>query len=996
MEVFTAALEALNPLQRQAVEAIEGPVMVIAGPGTGKTQILTLRIANILAKTQAQPENILALTFTDSGAKAMRARLLRYIGAAAYQVNIYTFHGFAQHLISSYPESFPRIIGGRAATEIEKVEILEAILEDPQFKLLRPMGNHTYYIAPLKSIISHLKQEYVSPDDLGVIIDKQIKQLEQTEQIHQKGAHKGKVRGEYSALEKVISKNQELQQVYRQYEAALKAARLYDFDDMILETVKALSNEADFLAEQQEQYQYVLADEHQDVNGAQNKILASLCNFHASPNIFVVGDEKQAIYRFQGATLSNFLYFTDIFKETETITLTDNYRSGQTILDAAATLIKTDDPDLAKLRVPLLAKGRINDVVSLRSFSHQAVENDWLVSEIKRRVESGTSPSEVAVIVRTNREVEDLSAKLRAAGLPVMASADGDILDHSVTKVVLSLIQALVRSDSEEALLTILQSGFVGLDFSDIIKIAQARSYNLPLSAILADEVKLTELGVKKVSQAKGVVDFLKQAREMEVHEPPHRVLEYLVRESGLLEHLMTNSPHDGVRVLRRLYDEIEAMVIRDGVATLAAVEKTFLRLREYGLPITAPYLATSSEAVQVMTAHKSKGLEFDTVFIPHLVDSAWGGKKRATSFTLPLLRYSDDEHHDPLDDERRLLYVALTRAKQELHLSSASESILGKSLLPSRLLTDEVKSQLNLESTTEAEAAFKPVAVFTQSNTSAFDLTVLSEIIKERGLSATSLNNLLGNPWNFFYRNILRLPQVQPLPMQFGTVVHNVLERTTRAHTETGAWPKLSDLKSWLEVELGRLPISDAEFTRLHEKGLLALTIYKEHLQKSLPGKSKEEFTLKVNLALDLPDLTDITLTGKLDRLDFTSDGLLLQVVDYKTGKPKTRGVIEGTTAGSQGEYKRQLVFYCLLLELYDHELYKTRQGVLSFVEATSRGEIKEEIFTITDEEIAHLREEIEDQVASFLTGDFLTDSELAKQSEYSELALAFISRQS
>jgi DNA helicase-2/ATP-dependent DNA helicase PcrA len=266
---FNVAYGALNPAQKRAVDTIEGPVMVIAGPGTGKTQILTLRIANILLKTDMQPGNILALTFTESGAKAMRERLRKYIGAASYQVPIYTFHGFAAKLIASYPDSYHRVIGGRPINDLEKITLVETILDSGEIKKLRPMGNPAYYVPHILRIIGQLKQEYITTDAFVKIIEQQENELLGIEKIHQKGAHKGKIRGEYTKKEEAIVKNRELLFVYRRYEALLSEQNFFDFEDMIVETVKALEGNEDMLRDLQETHQYILADEHQDVNGSQ-------------------------------------------------------------------------------------------------------------------------------------------------------------------------------------------------------------------------------------------------------------------------------------------------------------------------------------------------------------------------------------------------------------------------------------------------------------------------------------------------------------------------------------------------------------------------------------------------------------------------------------------------------------------------------------------------------------------------------------------------------
>ena len=309
---FKDSYKRLNKEQKAAVDTIEGPVMVIAGPGTGKTQILTLRIANVLIQTDAKPENILAVTFTDSGAKAMQERLRSLIGDAAYDVRITTFHAFADSLIRTYPDAYPKIIGGRLASEIERIQLIEAILTDTSFKAVRPHGDPAYYVKPLLGAIKDLKQENLTPADFLSSLKIQAQVLDEIPQYHEKGAHKGKERGEYKEAVKFLNRNQELHAIYVRYEQLMQDRGWYDYDDMIMETVSALESSETMLRDLQETYQYILADEHQDVNGAQNKILEQLVNFHDNPNIFVVGDEKQAIYQLPGASLENFLYFETI------------------------------------------------------------------------------------------------------------------------------------------------------------------------------------------------------------------------------------------------------------------------------------------------------------------------------------------------------------------------------------------------------------------------------------------------------------------------------------------------------------------------------------------------------------------------------------------------------------------------------------------------------------------------------------------------------------
>lgn len=985
---FNEAYASLNAAQKEAVDAIEGPVMVIAGPGTGKTQILTLRIAKILLETQMDPGNILALTFTDAGVKAMRERLHRYVGAEAYQVAIYTFHGFAERLIRDYPDAYTRVIGGRPAGDLDKVSLIETILDDSQFRLLRPLGNLSYYVPHIIRMLGSLKKEYITPDVFSQIIAKQEEELLGIEKIHEKGAHKGKVRGEYTKKENAIKKNRELLLVYRQYESLLNDRRLYDFEDMIVETVKALEANEDMLRDLQETYQYVLADEHQDVNGSQNRILELLCSFHDQPNIFVVGDEKQAIYRFQGASLENFLYFEDIFRNTKRISLTENYRSGQVILDAAHSLVAVQDGPLSLLRVPLTAMAAGESGVERRDFSHQAVEDSWVVQNIALQLEDGVPPEEIAVIVRTNKEVERFASLLRKEGIAAEASADGDILDHPITHAVLSLIEAVVSSHDEMPLFSLIHGAYWKIGTNDLIRIARARSYGNSLNAILSSKQTLLELGVEHQEEALNVVATLEEARRREVSEAPHRVLEFLLQKSGFLDHVLSQDSVEGSRVVRRLYDEVEEMVMQDKAATLRNVSTIFSLRREHRLPLNAPYIATHAKAVQVMTAHKSKGLEFTAVFVPHAVDSIWGGSVKRTYFDIPLTKRTDESEFEAIDDERRLLYVAMTRTKKRLYLTHAGMNTDGKALIASRLLESIDEAYVQSVLTEAQEAAFDPLAEMRKSvpNT-AIDIELFKTHLSGKGMSATALNNYLRSPWDYVYRNVLRVPEVQALPMQFGTAIHGVMEWVSAVYASTQKIPNTTEIKESLERELGRLPITPAEFVRLHEKGLEALVGYVGHIAKAMPKESKVEFTVHVPLPTGLSDFPEVLLTGKIDRLDFDENGNVELVVDYKTGKPKTRNEIEGKTQSSNGDYKRQLVFYALLLSLYEEERYACRRGKLSFIEPDAKGVIHEEVFEITDEDIDELKGEIIRVTREIVAGSFLEEPCDEKSSNYCHL---------
>lgn len=971
--VFATAMQRLNTTQRSAVETIEGPVMVVAGPGTGKTQILALRIAHIISVTDTKPEQILALTFTESGVRAMRARLVQFIGAAAYQIPIHTFHSFCGELIRRYPDHYDTIIGGTVASEMVKVKIVEDILASGQFAVIRPAGRHDYYVRDILSSIATLKKEFVSPDQFKKAIAESERALSDIERYHTKGAHKGKERSEYTKAAKEITKNRELVTVYDQYCAALKVQQLYDFEDMVLDTIAALKGNEAMLRDLQEQYLYILADEHQDVNQSQNELIALLASYHTNPNVFVVGDEKQAIYRFQGASLDNFLYFSDVYPGAKIIALTDNYRSTQHILDVAHETIKTDDPTLAPLRVPLHASARQEETkVAVAHFSHQAIEDAFLVETIKKHAARKVAYREMAVIVRTNREVEALSALLRKAGLPVAPSSESDVLTHPITAHLQALLRAVVDPTDERALFEVLHASYVHATLRDRQTVLAARSYQVPLMSLIGDEETLQTLGVDPAPFLT-LAAVIAEARRRELVETPAMVLEYILTASGFLNSILSEDAFESARVVRRLYDEVERISLTREARSLREVLEYFAVLTRYNLGLTAPFIETNGNAVAIMTAHKAKGLEFEVVCIPRLTDNVWGGKHRKPTFDLPVVKHTVDATVAE-DDERKLYYVALTRAKCHLYLFHSDRNHDGGESTPSRFLAAVPVDHVELLDTNDFEKSVVPLEQLMPRKAAVVTPEFLAQVIESRGWSATSLNNYLKSPWEFIYKNALRIPSLKTPELHFGTSVHTVLERTVRHYTTTKAMPSASTIKTWLDDLIGKTTHTAADFTRQHKRAFEAILSYLPHLERSMTEVVQSERRLEAELSTGISTLPTVRLTGELDRLDFDAEGCVVAVTDYKTGKAKTRGEIEGTTKNSDGAYKRQLVFYALLLSLQSDTRMHCRTGRLSFVEADSKGKIREEEFVVTDEEIASLRTTIIEATKALVSGECLT----------------------
>lgn len=972
---FNKLYKMLNPAQKQAVDAIEGPVMVIAGPGTGKTQILTLRIANILQKTDTDPSSILALTFTESGVFSMRKRLVEMIGSRGYRVNIYTFHGFCNEIIKEHPDAFPRIIGANNINDVDKIGMLKKIILSLELKTLKPFGDNFYYIHPLRTQISELKRENIPPKRLKEIIAKQKKKYDAIDDLtYTSGAHKGKIKGKYRDLKKQIQKNEELLLIYEKYEKELLARRYYDYDDMIVETIKALESNQDLLLELQEEYQYVLADEHQDANNAQNRLLELITSFHDNPNLFIVGDEKQAIFRFQGASLDNFLYFKNRHKQALLVNLEENYRSPQLILDGAHSLISASGPPLEQLRTKLKsnAKGKENPI-EVRSFSNTDFEMLYLASDIERLLEEGVLPQEIAVVYRNNKDADFVSHVLEKTKIPFIVESDQNILHDKDIEKFIVLLKAVYHFGSDASLLPLLHTSFLEIDSLDIYKLLRfAQKERIQIYDVLGvmqnlDAAKVTDKTVlhnlyrdlevwKKVSENKGILD----------------TVERIATESGFLEYLLQhNESVEKLEKLSGLFRDITQLAQNHKEYRFEDLINYFNDVEEHNVLIRKETKSTNKKAVRLMTAHKSKGLEFEYVYIVGAYDKHFGNQRAVRHFAVSIKGAAGDA----IDDERRLFYVALTRAKTHVSISYAKEGEGGRQQLPSQFIEEidetlitfvdtedfEKKADTNLLLTPGRKVAVPPIN----------DKKFLNQVFLDQGLSVTALNNYLSCPWNYFYSNLLRVPKVPTKHLLFGTVVHNVLKDF---FNKLRAGERVSE-KTLLKLfsdYVNQAPFTESELKEAVAKGEIAFKGYYKKYKSNWNPNTQNEFRLSVLLPVEVGGETHLKLRGDLDKLEIGENERDVVVVDYKTGKPKSRNHIEGKTKTSNGDYKRQLIFYKLLLDLYDDGRFEMIRGDIDFIEPDDKGNFRKESFEITDEETKELKGVIAETMQEILDLSF------------------------
>jgi DNA helicase II / ATP-dependent DNA helicase PcrA len=989
---FQAAYTGLNKEQKAAVDTLDGPVMVVAGPGTGKTQTIALRVANILLKTDTDPDAVLALTYTESAAKEMRTRLTSFIGHTAYYVNVATFHGFCVDVIRDNPGSFSIDPAAEPLSDLGKIKLFRGFLDRHRWHDIRPVNAPYHYVRSLIAGIADLKREGVEPDAFGRVLESESDYLVQEGESLKKS--------EFTKRKRDLAKNIELLEMYRLYQKALLDTKQFDFEDMIGHVTRAFRDDPDLLRAYQERFHYFLVDEYQDTNSAQNQVVKLLASFWgARANVFVVGDPDQSIYRFQGASLENLLGFVKDFPGCTVITLRDNYRSAQAILDSAHSLITHNelriddvvpgvDPHLRAAKVR--EKGELHSIVTASSLS----EDIYLAGRITSLISSGISPREIVVIYRNNADGPPLGRTLAKFGVDYVVQGGGNVLAEPVVQRLLKIFRVIheIREKKDDPnLFTILHYDIFGIDPLDVLKISrQAADRRATLFDVMTDPKLLGELDLATQDQVEAVLTSLGEWQDIDANSTFTEFFEKVLTQSGYLNSVLNGTDvHNNISRLNTLFTEVKKMNVADHHLNLAGFLGNLDLMEQNNLRIEESGFAQRDDAITLTTAHSAKGLEWEHVFVYRVYDGQWGNKRNSDLFHLPsaLLPNTDLSKKEKNEDERRLFYVALTRAKTHLHLTrAAAYSQYGRSrdVVPSMFmyeLGDDVK-ELALSPQKEDEIAANLTKILepqkikpaTSTKMDVEEESFLRGLVDKFELSVTALNAYLECPYRFKLNNLLRVPRAKAPHMAFGTAVHAALESFYRELKDNGAKKSKEFLLGAFELALKNEILTVEEEGHRLEQGKKILSAYYDYFagEFAVPAYLEHKFHVKWD---------DIKLTGAVDRMDILDqDAKSVRVVDYKTGKVKTKGQIMGTTADSSGGMHRQLVFYKLLMDLDRRLTLKFGEAELDFVQAPADlGKSGKHRFSVSDAEVGELKQVITEVMTEIRALHFPRTSDLS-----------------
>lgn len=933
---FAAQYERLNDAQRQAVDTIDGPVMVVAGPGTGKTQVVALRVANILRKTQMRPGNILCLTFSKSGATAMRERLRNIIGSDAYGVTVNTIHGFCNDIIASHPTVFEEWSALEQISDVERYRVVNRIIDEllPDTALVNPKSPYTR-TKDILFRISQLKREGVTDRDVLLsIADEYDKQMASKSREGTKAHARNVLQAR---------KFREFLHIFFRYQEELQKSGRYDYDDMILNVIGALQTEDWLLAQLQERYQYILVDEFQDTNGAQYRVIELLTTDPTGdnqPNLFVVGDDDQAIYRFQGANLSNILSFHDRFPEAPIVALTTSYRCTQPILDAAESLI-TNNTERLVGRIENLDKHLVaatqepgSSPKLLQAASDMA--EPWLTADlIAERVESGVSPEDIAVLVQTNAELLIVYDVLQARNIPVQLSGKLDLLTHPLVEQTIGVLKA-IQSPSDNAKLSAALSidGFAchPADLSRLYQAARSeRRSLLEILLQLDDANQPLDIGLHDKEGVIAARDVLLNLHHKLGVRTVIETLEHVYRETKLLQPLQEGKM-DVVdfAAAQEFFDRLKARAYEQPDFSFQAFlnDLEFYGNPDYGdLRLTYDLPHLTEAGVHLMTAHRSKGLEFHTVIITNFREGQWDKRRHPPSVSIPedlLFNWErDQKKFEQNQDERRVAFVAMTRAKRELLFTCPAALTSGdsmKDVAPSGFFAESGELPEVHQEVRNPEQMSTLLHVPTREFDEEFS-AYLKQRIEHFSLSATALNHFLEDPQLFLEVDLLQTPQAKEPHFAYGNAVHHVLAKWADSVVVGKVLTKEEFMQVFRTHLRSRELLTAGELTRLEHLGETTLpTYYDTKLQAPYPIVHKVEFDVRAHLG-------DIPLTGKIDRIDLHEpQSAKATIIDFKTGKPKTDKQVQDYG------YLRQLQFYALLIE-HGYGMIEPQEFVLDFV---------------------------------------------------------------
>ena len=858
----------LNKEQQEAVKFGGGPLLIIAGAGTGKTTVITERIKYLIFSKKAKPSEILALTFTEKAAREMEERVDMAMPLGFTQMWIMTFHSFCERILRREALHIGLDPRYKLMTEAEAIQLLRSNIFKLDLNYFRPLGNPNKFLSGMLQHFSRLQDEDISPRDYVDWVAKQKTK---------------------PGIEKIeIKKWQELSKAYKAYDEIKVKEGLMDFGDLIVKTLKLFRERPNILKEYQKQFKYLLVDEFQDTNFAQNELTKLLAG--KTGNLNVVGDDDQSIYRFRGAAVSNIVQFRKNFPKTKVVVLTKNYRSTQEILDRSYDLIQFNNPDRLEVveKIDKKLKSQTTKDGPEIVFIHQGrVENEseQVANEINRlSQEEGYSWKDFAILVRANNHSEPIMRSLSRKGIPFQFLGPGRLFKQSEVTDLISYLKVLYDFSDSVSFYRLLSIDHFDLSGRDLAELGNfARKYNISL---FESAEKIDDIPVSKRTKAtiKKLLKIIDKHLNLVKKETAGQLLYFFLEETGLLTKLLSPESAEAenkAKNIAKFFDKLKTYEVDHQDASVSAVVDWLDLSMELGeSPLATNEDWTQINAVNILTVHSAKGLEFPVVFIVNLVGQRFPTMERREQIPIAdeLIKEILPVGDFHLEEERRLFYVGMTRAKEKLYLTAADyygeakrekklspfifEALGDKTLSAEKPLTKvDQLSFLDYKTPKKKqhpEADFLPLHI--------------------DYLSYSQIETFLTCPLHYKLRYVYKVPTPPSASLSFGTAMHATLKNFYEevARKKRPSDKLLFDLleKNWIK-EGFKSKKHEKEF---FNKGKLYLSGFLKNgfNPRVLPVALEQPFTVPVG--------KDLKIGGRIDRIDEIGRGEI-EIVDYKTG---------------------------------------------------------------------------------------------------------------
>lgn len=999
---FQENYNSLNTEQKLAVDTIEGPVLVNAGPGTGKTQILSTRIGNILLNTDTDPHQILCLTYTDNGAVEMRKRLLKIIGTAAYNVRIHTFHSFCNEVIQENLTYFGKL-NLEPISELEEIELFYQLIDNipTDNPLKRHTGKVYYEKQRLKNLFSIMKKEAWSPEYMKDCIEKYIVELPTKEGFFYKKKYKDKNAGDpkEAAIQTAKEEMEKLKaavDLFPVFNEMMSERGRYNFEDMILWVLKAFDTNSNMLLNYQERFLYVLVDEFQDTSRSQNLLLQQLTSYWDTPNLFVVGDADQSIYSFQDANVQNIISFREKYLNTITqINLINNYRSTQKILDAAHGLIINNTQRIALNDVALTASNTnvVNKATTINIFEYPNISQEAIDVAITIEnliTKNNVAGKDIAVIYRNHAQVDELATILEQKQIAVNTKKEVNILQLPIIKNIIDILiwidkEKEIPYSADETLFKILHSNFFQISSLEIAKqvtiVNEKNKIRGEEKTSLrkwlneqanADLFKQTENTIYATAQI--LENLIKESSNCTLQQ----LFEKLIQSTGILKFIMQSPEMPWLmQVIATFFNYIKDETKRNPELTLTSLLKNISLLNNNLLSIPLTKISATNNGVNFITAHSSKGSEYDYVFIIGCTDNVWDKiNNTKNNFKLPDNLVGNNSIATDLEESRRLFYVAVTRAKTNLYITYSLKGNTTKANIASKFV-EEIAAAENITKENRNIEDANILATYTlvqlqakaQPEIELIEDAYLNKILETYTLSVTHLNNYLSCPIKFYFQNFIKVPGAKNEHIVFGSAVHYALEilfKEMKDNNDTfPSEEKFVNNFLWYMYNNREAFTKESYILRTAYGKKILPAYYQTHIQQWNKIVAIEKAARNIIVH-------NIPLNGKFDKLEF--NGTQVRVVDYKTGKHENaikKLVAPGEKEPNGGDYWRQAVFYKILIDNDKTNNWHAVSTVFEFIEPVDDAYKVEEVM-ITPEDITTVTQQIIDTWQKIQAKDF------------------------